>query len=138
VTPNLDEAERLLGSPISGVEALTDAAIALAARYNTAFLVKGGHLVGEETTDVMATPAGTTHSFRGKRVTGVNTHGTGCTLSAAITAGLAAGVSLPNAIDSAVTYVQRTIATHHRWMKINGEPIDALNHFPRPLDNENG
>jgi hydroxymethylpyrimidine/phosphomethylpyrimidine kinase len=94
--------------------------------------------VGEETTDVMATPSGTTHSFRGKRVTGVDTHGTGCTLSAAITAGLAAGVCLPNAIDSAVTYVQRAIATHHRWMKINGEPTDALNHFTRPLDNENG
>jgi hydroxymethylpyrimidine/phosphomethylpyrimidine kinase len=71
--------------------------------------VKGGHLAGEEVTDVLVTAAGVRHHRR-PRLPSTSTHGTGCTLSAAITAGLALGRPLEQAVDDALDFVHRAIA----------------------------
>lgn len=100
VTPNLDEAELLLGRRIRAAEELADAAGELAERFGVAFLVKGGHLEGESSVDFLA-EEGTLQAFPALRIPGINPHGTGCTLSAAITARLACGDSLPAAVSAA-------------------------------------
>ena len=74
-----------------------------------AALVKGGHLAGDEITDLLVTPDGT-RAFRRPRIDTSSTHGTGCTLSAAITAGLALGRDLETAVADALDYVHRAIA----------------------------
>ena len=74
-----------------------------------AVLVKGGPLAGDEITDLLVTPAGT-RAFRRRRIATTSTHGTGCTLSAAIAAGLALGRDLDGAVEDALDYVHRAIA----------------------------
>ena len=85
VTPNLDETAALLGRPVTTPAAMREAGHALSQRYGAAFLLKGGHLAGEAL-DLLITPDGAEAEFCAPRVPGVATHGTGCTLSAAITA----------------------------------------------------
>ena len=74
-----------------------------------AALVKGGHLPGEQITDLLVTAEGV-RAFRRRRLDTTSTHGTGCTLSAAITAGLALGRDLESAVADALDYVHRAIA----------------------------
>ena len=80
--------------------------------------------------DLLVTPEGTETEFTAPRVAGVVTHGTGCTLSAAITAGLARGLPLADAVACAKGFVTRAIAQHYRWTGTNGE-THALNHQAR-------
>ena len=87
-------------------------------------LAKGGHLASETATDILASPAGDTETFSAAFVPGVNTHGTGCTYSAAIAAGLADGSNLLGAVGSAKRFVSSAIHDYFRW-----EDTDALNHF---------
>ena len=97
ITPNLDEAEVLLGEKFSWREDVSadeateirSAALALAGKLGVAVLLKGGHGNGSEIFDVLARPNGDCETFVSVRVCGVNTHGSGCTLSAAIAANLA-------------------------------------------------
>lgn len=125
VTPNLDEAGLLLGRPVR-----TESAMAEAARHFVealgagAALVKGGHLEGPEAVDVLCVD-GTVHTFRHPRLTTTSTHGTGCTLSAAITAQLAFGRSLLEAVRDALAFVHRAIATAPGL----GAGHGPLNHF---------
>ena len=126
VTPNLDEASVLWGGPISGLAEMREAGRALCGRFGCAFLLKGGHLQGEAL-DLLVTPEGEQAEFTAPRVPGVATHGTGCALSAAITAGLARGMPLAEAIACAKRFVTRAIAGHHRWSGPHGE-TQALNH----------
>ncbi|VVM06107.1 bifunctional hydroxymethylpyrimidine kinase/phosphomethylpyrimidine kinase [Methylacidimicrobium tartarophylax] len=100
VTPNQGEAELLLGRALRSSDDLADAALALAKRFGVPFLLKGGHLSGESAVDVLA-EGGIFRSFAAPRVPGASPHGTGCTLSAAITARLAWGDSLVSAIAAA-------------------------------------
>jgi len=76
-----------------------------------AALVKGGHLNGEPDTltDVLVTPGAIRH-FTHPRIATTSTHGTGCTLSAAVTAGLAVGRPLETAVEDALDFVHRAIA----------------------------
>lgn len=107
ITPNLDEAAVLLGrNPGRGRE-LARAAADLAARFGTAVLLKGGHLRGGRLDDVLATPDGRVRVYSGSRIDGVDTHGSGCTLSAAIAAHLARGRTLDEAVAAARRYVRR-------------------------------
>ncbi|MEM9227687.1 MAG: bifunctional hydroxymethylpyrimidine kinase/phosphomethylpyrimidine kinase [Verrucomicrobiota bacterium] len=106
ITPNLDEAAVLLQGERPTSSNLPDAAHALAKKYGTAVLLKGGHLEGNQLVDVLAETDGTLQRFQTRRVEGVNTHGSGCTLSAAITAELAKGQPLPAAVKSGHTYLQ--------------------------------
>ncbi len=105
VTPNLDEAELLVGFPVRDPEAMARAGEALLALGAGAALVKGGHLAGSELVDLLVTPGGT-HTFTRPRLATRATHGTGCTLSAAITAGLARGLPLDAAVPRALDYLQ--------------------------------
>ena len=106
VTPNLDEATILLGRKSLGG---TDEALELAKAYGVPFLLKGGHAAGDDLTDCLAWPTGETKVFQARRAPHVDTHGSGCTLSAAITAQLAKGKSLSEAVTIAHAYLQGAI-----------------------------
>ncbi len=110
VTPNLDEAAVLLGRRPAGRGDVIDAAAELAARFRVPFLVKGGHLEGATLVDVLARPRALPTVFTGTRVTGVDTHGSGCTLSAAIAAHLARGLSLEEAVAAGRRFLRRGLA----------------------------
>ena len=130
VTPNIDEARVLLGGePIRDVTELRVAGQRLVAGFRTAFLMKGGHLGGDDAIDVLCLPDGVTHEFRATFTPGVSTHGTGCTYSAAITAGLAQGLDLVTAVTRAKRYVSAAIAEFLQWDH-SGRRVDALRHWP--------
>ena len=129
VTPNLPEAETLLGGPIRDAAALALAPRQLHEHYGCDFLVKGGHVSsGDEVTDY-AWIAGETLVFSRPRLVVPDVHGTGCTLSAAIAAQLAHGRDMTGAILRATAYLAATLAQHHRWT-VGDRTIEALNHFP--------
>jgi hydroxymethylpyrimidine/phosphomethylpyrimidine kinase len=109
VTPNLDEAAILTGRAVHDEASMEQAGQTLLRYGAGAALVKGGHLAGDEIADLLVTPAGT-RAFRRRRIETRSTHGTGCTLSAAITAGLALGRPLEAAVNDALDYVHRAIA----------------------------
>ena len=111
VTPNIHEAQILVGEKIEDEDAMGRAAETIVNEMGAqAVLVKGGHLEsGDRLVDVLYD--GDVRAFRSHRVSTTNTHGTGCTLSAAITAQLAQGESLHAAIRRSVEYVHNAIAT---------------------------
>jgi hydroxymethylpyrimidine/phosphomethylpyrimidine kinase len=110
VTPNLDEAELLVRQPVRNPDEMEAAGRALRAAGAGAALVKGGHLVGDRIIDVLVTE-GRVRRFEHARIATTSTHGTGCTLSAAITAGLAQGQPLEAAVEAALGYIVRALAT---------------------------
>lgn len=107
VTPNLDEAAVLLGHRPAGEKEIIEAARGLAAHFAVPFLLKGGHLEGERVVDVLARPRGLPVVWRSRRIREVDTHGSGCTLSAGIAALLARGERLEAAVDGARRYLRR-------------------------------
>jgi hydroxymethylpyrimidine/phosphomethylpyrimidine kinase len=109
VTPNLDEAAILTGRAVHDETSMTWAGETLISFGAGAALVKGGHLAGDEIIDLLVTRDGA-RAFRRRRLETTSTHGTGCTLSAAITAGLALGRALDTAVADALDYVHRAIA----------------------------
>jgi hydroxymethylpyrimidine/phosphomethylpyrimidine kinase len=127
ITPNLDEVRTLIGRPVGSMAELRRAGAELVERHGVAFLLKGGHLREEVATDLLLLPDGSEHSFSSKFVPGVSTHGTGCTYAAAITSGLARGLSLPDAVRDGKLYVSRAIESYLRWER-NGATTDALHH----------
>lgn len=129
VTPNLPEAEALLGTRIADGATLALAPRQLHERYGCDFLVKGGHLSeGDEVTD-HAWITGKAVVFSRPRLAVPDVHGTGCTLSAAIAAQLAHGRDMATAITRATAYLAAALAQHHRWTA-GDRTIEALNHFP--------
>jgi len=110
ITPNIPEAEALSGRTIRNLRDATDCAVLLARRYGTACLVKGGHLRGAIVRDILIDHDRIT-IFASPRVAARETHGTGCTLSAAIVAFLARGMPLASAIRHARIFVHRALAT---------------------------
>jgi hydroxymethylpyrimidine/phosphomethylpyrimidine kinase len=126
ITPNLDEAALLLETMIKDRKQMENAAKALAKKYRASILLKGGHLRGDNAIDLLF-HQGELTEFSAPFVRGVETHGTGCTYSAAITAGLASGFSLEEAIKRAKKFVTESITLHLRW-KRGSTQIDALNH----------
>jgi hydroxymethylpyrimidine/phosphomethylpyrimidine kinase len=111
VTPNLDEAQVLLGTRVDDVATMEQAARALVHEHGAAAaLVKGGHLPGLEMVDVLYLDGEIEH-FRHPRVETTSLHGTGCTLSAAIAAHLARGNSMRESVRSSLDYVYRAILT---------------------------
>lgn len=107
VTPNLDEASELAGFPVTSREEMEEAARAIHRLGPRHVLVKGGHLKGEAV-DLLF-DGRTVTPFVARRIEFVNSHGTGCALSAAIAAGLAKGVALPQAVAGAKAYVTAAI-----------------------------
>ena len=110
VTPNLHEARILTGLPIETPNDLADAAQALLDLGARDALVKGGHFEGDEAVDLLLTDEGE-HVWSGPRLDTNAGHGTGCTLAAALAAGLAAGRPLPDAVEAAVDFVARALAS---------------------------
>ncbi len=107
VTPNLDEAAILLSRPVKGGDNCEAEALALAQIYRVPFLLKGGHSHGQLLVDTLAWPDGRTAKFTANRIEKIDTHGSGCTLSAAITARLALGEDLLAAVQTAHAYLQK-------------------------------
>ena len=122
-TPNLHEARDITGGPVDGFEGMKDAARRIAALGVEVVVVKGGHLVGNPLDVVFDGQA--FHTVPGERLPTRNTHGTGCTFSAAITGGLAEGLEVLEAIERAKELVA--------WGIANGLPIGGgcrpTNHF---------
>ena len=110
VTPNLDEAAILADLPVRDEREMREAARSLVDSGCSAVLIKGGHLDGDEVVDILFDGVGW-REWRAAKFPVGNAHGTGCTLSAAITAGLARGQSLEDAVDRALSYTRRAIAT---------------------------
>ena len=128
VTPNLPEAARLLGTKLAhGV----DECIGQARRLNDlgcrAVLLKGGHSTGAEIVDVLRFADGELHLFRHPRIDTPNTHGTGCTLSAAVTAGLARGLPLRDAVATGIDYLAAALAHGaNRSIGAGHGPVDHM------------
>jgi hydroxymethylpyrimidine/phosphomethylpyrimidine kinase len=129
ITPNLPEAAVLLDTDEAKDEAsMLQQARRLIALGANAVLMKGGHAGGVESTDLLVTG---TASIRvtGERIATRNTHGTGCTLSAAIAVGLAKGLGLPDALHEAKAYTTAAIAAADRLAV--GRGPGPLHHFHR-------
>ena len=126
VTPNLGEASALLDGPaITDPEAMRQAGQELCRRFGVPFLVKGGHLGGDQALDVLVYPDGRTVDFLADFRRGFSTHGTGCAYSAAIAAGLAMGLGFEGAIHRAKERITDVIASGLRWER-GGRRTDAL------------
>jgi hydroxymethylpyrimidine/phosphomethylpyrimidine kinase len=126
VTPNLDEAAILTGRTVETFDDMSTAARALVSAGAEAALVKGGHLDG----DAVDLPwdGHEVRVWRRQRIDTRHTHGTGCTLAAAVTAGLAHGRRLEQAVEDAIDYVARAIASAPGLGAGHG-PVD---HFVTP------
>jgi hydroxymethylpyrimidine/phosphomethylpyrimidine kinase len=124
LTPNLAETEALLGTPVRTLEAMREAARALHARGPRVVVVKGGHLEGAEAVDVVYD--GTRlEELAAPRVATRNTHGTGCTFSAAIAARLALGDPALEAVRAAKRYLTEAIRRSYAVGRGHG-PVDHL------------
>jgi hydroxymethylpyrimidine/phosphomethylpyrimidine kinase len=131
VTPNLGEASRLSGESIGDLADMRKAGEMLTKKYGVPVLLKGGHLAGDQAIDLLFV-GGKVIEFSAPFSRGIATHGTGCTYSAAIAAGLANDLPLEEAIRCAKKFVTATIAQHHAWPTPQGATIHALNHSPQP------
>jgi len=116
ITPNLDEAAVLLGRKIRTRRAMASAASELHVRYGAAVLIKGGHLRGTQAVDVLCDRRGV-REFALPYLPGRETHGSGCTLSAAIAAGLARGRSLSSSVEAAKKFLHRGIVQQLSWRR---------------------
>jgi hydroxymethylpyrimidine/phosphomethylpyrimidine kinase len=133
VTPNLDEARILVQEEVRTPDQMERAGRALVGMGARAALVKGGHLAGDEIVDVLVSDRAV-RRFTRPRIDTTSTHGTGCTLSAGIAAGLALGRPLEQAVGDALDFVHRAIAAAPGLGRGGGH--GPLNHFvpapPRP------
>jgi len=130
ITPNIPEAEVLTGLSLDGDEARTEGARRLLAKTGArAVLVKGGHGQGPAADDLLVSPEGETW-FRGARIDTENSHGTGCTLSSAICAGLARGRPLTEAVSLAKAYVTEGLR-HSRRLGAGPGPLHHFHEFYR-------
>jgi len=128
-TPNMREAAALAGvdpAQVSSVDDLVDLGrtiLSFGVRY---VLVKGGHLTGPSSPDVLVSATQVTR-FEGERITTSNTHGTGCTLSAAIAANLALGLDMVDACQTAKAFVAASLQSAANWQLGRGSgPLDHL------------
>ncbi len=124
ITPNAPEAEALTGLRISDESAQKEAARALHRMGPRYVVVKGGHVSSEDSVDYLFDGRSFTE-FRARRVVTKNTHGTGCTFASAITAGLARGQTVEDAVAAAKSYVTEAI----RKSFTVGGGHGPLNHF---------
>ena len=116
ITPNIPEAEILLGKSITRQEELPEATRQLAEKYKVSVLLKAGHLVGEELIDIFYNnETGETIELNARYINTRNTHGTGCTLSSALASQLAKGLSLTEAVRTAKHYIDQAIIHGARY-----------------------
>ncbi len=103
ITPNLDEAKALLNN--ENCASLEDMAKSLSQKYNTSVLLKGGHLEGDDIVDILYLKGGEVYKYKTTRIKNINTHGSGCTLSACICANFAKGLSIAESVGRARAYL---------------------------------
>jgi hydroxymethylpyrimidine/phosphomethylpyrimidine kinase len=129
LTPNLREAEVLLGGPIRTLAEQRDAARALAELGPASVVVKGGHAVADEPDEAVDVlwDGGSLHELRGPRIDTRNDHGTGCTFAAAITAALAVGSDVGAAVRIGKDFVSRAVRGGAAWQLGGGH--GPLDHF---------
>jgi hydroxymethylpyrimidine/phosphomethylpyrimidine kinase len=128
ITPNLPEAEKLLGIKITTTTDMQSAAIALGQQFKTNVLIKGGHLNADQASDVFfAKEEGQCYWFHADRVETKHTHGTGCTLSAAVSSYIAKEYSLYDAIFNAKQYLTNAIRSGSGFRL--GHGCGPVNHF---------
>lgn len=130
ITPNLPEAAALLGESIKTLTEMETAAMILTGTFGCAILLKGGHLDLEVCTDLLW-ENGIMHRFSSPRLITEASHGTGCTLAAAVASGLALGKPLPEAVSSAKEYLNHTLSTSYSFQSPDGETLHALNQGTR-------
>lgn len=130
VTPNLPEAEGLTGLQVRTSDDMRRAAEAIVALGPAAVLVKGGHATGTDAADLLLVDGRETW-LRAPRIDTPHTHGTGCTLSAAIAANLARGESLADAVQAGKDFVTEAIR-HALHVGKGIGPVDQLWSIPRP------
>lgn len=133
ITPNIPEAEALSGINIGSVEDMSAAAGILLARGCRAVLIKGGHLAGNESVDMLFRPGCEPVRFVSEHVDTDNLHGTGCTLSSAIAGYMALGNNLLAAVGMAKEYITSAIKAGASVK--TGHGCGPVNHFfaPEPL-----
>jgi len=133
ITPNLDEASLLVGRTLASEADMKTAAQELLAKGAKAVLIKGGHLAGDMVSDLLQLAGAAPHWMRAPRIATANTHGTGCTLSSAIAAHLALGLSLVDAVEAARHYVRGALAAGASVQ--TGQGGGPLNHgfAPQPM-----
>jgi hydroxymethylpyrimidine/phosphomethylpyrimidine kinase len=127
-TPNLPEAAELSGLAVEDRSGMEAAARAILAMGPAAVLVKGGHLEGDEVADLLVEAEGEPCWFVSPRIPTPHSHGTGCTLSAAIAARLALGDGLPVAVAGARDWLAEALRSPLR----PGKGIGCPNHLLRP------
>ena len=124
LTPNIPEAERLLARSIRTPRDMHAAAVDLLADGARAVLLKGGHLAGNDISDLLLTPKAE-QWFHQKRIPG-ESHGTGCSLAAAIAAGIALGNPLEDAVEAGIDFVHQALAAGYRPGKGRLRVLDHL------------
>jgi hydroxymethylpyrimidine kinase/phosphomethylpyrimidine kinase len=132
ITPNIEEASALLGWQVTTPTDMAGAASQLAGHGAECVVVTGGDLGGEESVDAMWCSGGAVRFLRAPRVQTRNTHGTGCTFSAAIAARLAHGYPLEDSIDFAKRFVRAALIGAQEWQLGSGN--GPLNHFTKGQD----
>lgn len=110
ITPNIPEAVELFGARIESEADMEAAARSISENLGCAVLVKGGHSLNDANDFLFDAATGTGTWFAGKRIANPNTHGTGCTLSSAITSNLAKGFPLDQAVSRAKDYISGALA----------------------------
>jgi hydroxymethylpyrimidine/phosphomethylpyrimidine kinase len=127
ITPNLHEAAKLLGTGVArDVSQMEDQGRRLLELGSAAVLIKGGHATGDHAIDVLVTRSGIAH-ISAPRVETRNTHGTGCTLSAAIAAHMALGKSLDDSVRQAKTFLTEALgAASAQSLGSGAGPVDHL------------
>lgn len=118
LTPNLDELGILTASRTDSLAGMLASGKRLTAETGASVLLKGGHLRGRAATDILLEPDWREHSYSAPFVRGLETHGTGCTYSAAIAAGLAKGLPLPKAVGEAKEFITCAIRGAWKWGKV--------------------
>lgn len=131
ITPNLPEGEVILNKSINNIPQMETAAIEISEQFGCAVLMKGGHLEGSQCVDLLCEEK-QLYRFSSPRIDTPASHGTGCTLAAALAANLALGHSLQDATRLAKTYLEHTLSTAYR-LTGSTPPIHALNQGTLPF-----
>jgi len=131
ITPNIPEAEILLGCAITHQSDLPDAARQLAGKYGISVLLKAGHLSEDQLVDILYdNESQQIYEYASSRIHTSNTHGTGCTMSSALASYLAQGQTLPDAALAAKQYMERAIAEGAEYKIGHGfGPVAHFNQF---------
>ena len=131
MTPNMPEAAVLLDAPVESLADLEPAAKKLSELFQTSVLLKGGHLPGNQDRLDVLWHDGKAHHYTSPKIEIACTHGTGCTLSAAITAHLAQGVEMVDATTRSIHWVRSAIKNSFQWPSPKNSTIHCLNHLHR-------